>query len=374
MKYSTVHAKFWRDERIRALPEDARTLFLYLLTSPHRTALGFYYLPIAYVANDLQWIPERVKEAFRNCFDTHRDGYPMGVDTHRDGYPMGVDTPFRPLFRYDEQAGVVLIPNFLTYNPLRNVNHAKGALAALSELPNTPLWQDFWRIVETLPEPIRDCFDTHRDGYPMGVDTHRDPVPVPVPVLDLDQDLKRVVSCVTTPDTPPPSASKDPITDSTDDVADPPTDSPPPAKAKTKRTRTKKLDEWDTPADAFLIFFCLRHDEVHKTAYRIPGARYKALSAVKARLKGGVSVEDLQTAAELYLQSDEPFVVRKGWDFWPFASDVSGWLHRARGGRVPGRPSRMGANFNIGKNDRRTESEYDAFFTRYDGAKEEDKP
>jgi len=49
----------------RALPEDARTVFLYLLTCPHGNMCGIFYLPDLYAASDLQWDAETVSEGYR---------------------------------------------------------------------------------------------------------------------------------------------------------------------------------------------------------------------------------------------------------------------------------------------------------------------
>ena len=47
------------------------------------------------------------------------------------------------LINYDETTSVILIPNFLRYNPIQNINQAKGAAKALQELPDNPLFLVF---------------------------------------------------------------------------------------------------------------------------------------------------------------------------------------------------------------------------------------
>jgi hypothetical protein len=55
-EYSKVSPKVWQSERFRNLPSDeARFLFLYLLTNTHQTSAGCYCLPPAYAAADLAW-------------------------------------------------------------------------------------------------------------------------------------------------------------------------------------------------------------------------------------------------------------------------------------------------------------------------------
>jgi len=112
-RYVRVATKFWQDEKVRELSDDGKLLYLYVLTSPHSNMAGYYVLPKPYVAYDLNWLPERLDKAFRELF--------------RKG-----------LIKYCERSAVILIPNFLKYNPMQNKNQAKGAARRVAELPETP--------------------------------------------------------------------------------------------------------------------------------------------------------------------------------------------------------------------------------------------
>lgn len=123
-RYVKVCPKFWTDDKVQPLSDDARLLFLYLMTSPHSNMAGFYWLPLGYIAEDLRWDFERVEMAFAElCTDETR-------------------------IWYDAKSRVVLIRNYLRYNPWGNVNHAKGACRKLGELPDTELWPTFLQCVE----------------------------------------------------------------------------------------------------------------------------------------------------------------------------------------------------------------------------------
>ena len=54
-RYVKVCPKFWTDDKVQPLSDDARLLFLYLMTSPHSNMAGFYWLPLGYIAEDLRW-------------------------------------------------------------------------------------------------------------------------------------------------------------------------------------------------------------------------------------------------------------------------------------------------------------------------------
>lgn len=123
--YTRVESKFWQDEKMRSVSEDARFLMLYLLTSPHRNIIGFYFLPSPYACFDLGWDEKRFKKGLQELISNG-------------------------LIKYDENVHVVLVKNFLKHNPLENPNQVKSAIEKLNELPETPLFQDFLTIVEGL--------------------------------------------------------------------------------------------------------------------------------------------------------------------------------------------------------------------------------
>ena len=108
--YGRVYSAFWQSPEIRALPEDARTLALYLLTTPHGNLIGCFRLPDAYAADDLQWTAERVSEGFAKL----------------------VEVAF---VRRDEATKWVFIAKYLKWNPFENPNVAKAAWKAFDQVP-----------------------------------------------------------------------------------------------------------------------------------------------------------------------------------------------------------------------------------------------
>lgn len=61
--YAKVYRQIWNDESFRALPEQARQLYLYLLTTPHGNSMGLFIIDDAYIAADLQWSVHAVSRA-----------------------------------------------------------------------------------------------------------------------------------------------------------------------------------------------------------------------------------------------------------------------------------------------------------------------
>lgn len=135
--YTRVESRFWQDEKMRAVSVDARYLMLYLLTSPHRNLIGFYFLPTPYACFDLGWDEKRLNVALKELIDA-------GV------------------ILYDQDAHTVLIKNYLRHNPLENPNQGKGAVSKLKELPQTVLLKDFLTVVERLSKPY---LETKKNPY-----------------------------------------------------------------------------------------------------------------------------------------------------------------------------------------------------------------
>lgn len=142
--YGRVYSSFWQSPEMRALPEDARTLALYLLTTPHGNLIGCFRMPDAYAAEDLQWPIERVSEGFRKL----------------------VEVAF---VTRDEASKWLVIAKYVKWNRFENPNVATAARKAFDQVPALPLKcllskallefgvhmnADFRNACETLSEPI----------------------------------------------------------------------------------------------------------------------------------------------------------------------------------------------------------------------------
>jgi hypothetical protein len=94
---------------------------------------GYYVLPKPYVVYDLQWLPERLDKALAELLH-------------------------QGLIKYCKRSDVVLIPNFLKYNPIQNQNQAKGAARRVAELPSNTLREDFRTVLERYAEQFVEWF------------------------------------------------------------------------------------------------------------------------------------------------------------------------------------------------------------------------
>ena len=120
--YGKVHTSFWSSATTRAMTEDARTLALYLITSPHSTIAGAFRLPDGYVCEDLQWTSERVGEGFTELLSK---GFANRCGTTK----------------------WVWVCKHLEWNPPENPNQRKSALKIAMSIPDECLWKPaFMRV------------------------------------------------------------------------------------------------------------------------------------------------------------------------------------------------------------------------------------
>lgn len=95
---------------------------------------GYYILPKPYVSYDLKWSMERLGKPFGELLE-------------------------EGLIKYCEQSDVILIPNFLRYNPIQNKNQAIGMGRRIAELPKNALVKDFETVAERFAEPFMKQFE-----------------------------------------------------------------------------------------------------------------------------------------------------------------------------------------------------------------------
>ena len=166
-RYATVETFIWHDEKLRELPEDARHLFLYLLTSPHGNMCGLFYLPELYACSDLQWEPKR---------------YRKGIDTLCHTLLIEVD------------GDVIWIKNYLKYNPIRGPRQVTGAAKKLMDVPGNNLIGSFMQHLEKhlLEDDVELFKELYTKPYEYPIDTlsHRvcDTPSIAVTVTDTDTD------------------------------------------------------------------------------------------------------------------------------------------------------------------------------------------
>ena len=117
-RYIRIATRFWSDEKIEDLSEQARYLYLYILTNQHTNMAGFYRLPAKYIQADLSWNVKQLNKPFQELLS-------------------------KGLIKQDSNRSIILIPNFLRYNKIQNPNQVKSVQKITEELPDNNLFEEF---------------------------------------------------------------------------------------------------------------------------------------------------------------------------------------------------------------------------------------
>jgi len=136
-EYSKIQKRIWNSPTFNQLSDEAKYLWLYILTCPHGNLLGLFVLKPGYVCEDLKWLPEQFHKPFKELLNI-----PLS-----NGSDKG-------LVSYDQTTGVLLIKNYLEHNPLANPNQVKAAIKKLEELPFSKIFQEFKQLLKRLNKPL----------------------------------------------------------------------------------------------------------------------------------------------------------------------------------------------------------------------------
>lgn len=113
-RYRKIDPRIWNDEKFRTLSDQAKLVFLFLLTHPHMTSLGAMRATIGGLADELGWSAEAFREAFREAFA-------------------------KGMAEADFEARLIALPNFIRYNAPESPNVIKAWVGALDLLPECAL-------------------------------------------------------------------------------------------------------------------------------------------------------------------------------------------------------------------------------------------
>lgn len=133
--------------------------FLYLLSSPHGNMCGFYFLPPGYACHDLQWKEDKYKKAVEKLVSDKM----LFVD-----------------------GDIVLIKNFIKYNPIKGPKQAAGAANRLKEVPSNKLIGVFMGCLKknTSPDDYQKFVNAYGIPYQYPINT----LPIAESVTDTDPD------------------------------------------------------------------------------------------------------------------------------------------------------------------------------------------
>ena len=171
-KHGTVHTKFWTNPKTADMSNDARFLFLYLLTGPHTTALGAFRCPDAYVTADLRYDSETVSKLFSELVEAG-------------------------LVARCKKSGWVLIKNFLEKNGPANANQGIRVANVFADTPQSiSIYNDIVESLRNYPQHLPE-------GFLNGLETVEDRFPQRFRNTDTDTDTDTESDTESEPDTEP---------------------------------------------------------------------------------------------------------------------------------------------------------------------------
>lgn len=136
-RFRKVSPVIWNDARFRALSDDGKLGFLFLLTHPTMTALGAMRATVAGLTAELGWPARRLRNALAPAIA-------------------------EKMIVIDETASFIRLQNFLRYNGPENPNQVRGWSAAADLIPEcsgkVELLADARSIVTELGEPFFKAF------------------------------------------------------------------------------------------------------------------------------------------------------------------------------------------------------------------------
>jgi uncharacterized phage protein (TIGR02220 family) len=126
-EYAKLYKKLWTNSKFMTLSDDAKLLWIYIISSPHSSCSGVYRLSKGYIMGDLKWEAKRLAKAFDSLLA-------------------------KEMIKYDPDVEVILIPSWFEHNVIVSKTQLTKAEMELEELPQTILAQEFNAIIEALPE------------------------------------------------------------------------------------------------------------------------------------------------------------------------------------------------------------------------------
>lgn len=90
-RYKKIDTRIWNDKKFNSLSDDARLVFMILLTHQHLTPIGAMRATLVGLADELHWEIKRFTSAFDEII-------------------------MQEMAKFDESSSFLWLPNFLKYN------------------------------------------------------------------------------------------------------------------------------------------------------------------------------------------------------------------------------------------------------------------
>lgn len=251
--YSKIYRKIWLDAKFRALSDDGKMLFLFLLTCPDSgTMPGLLRMGKAGLAESLDWSQDRLAKALPEVF-------PKALPK---AFAKGFPEAFRgALAVADWEARLVYLPNALRYNLPQSPNVVRSWSDQWDALPECELkdvaYEAYFEAMKALGEAFAKAF-REALAKPFGK-------PSPKPLANQEQEQEQEQEQDLLPSSDEPGGQ--------------------PAGGPKSTRRAKPFDEM-SPRAQVIETYCLEYERVRGVRPPFAGREAKSADKLIETLKG----------------------------------------------------------------------------------------
>lgn len=156
-RYRAIHCLIWNDDKFPFVSDQCQLMFFHLLTTPMSSPFGLYKASIEALAAEKRW----------------------DVKAYRKAFTEGLSNGF---MKYDERHLVILIPNFLKYNPPNNPNVLISWKNIYDEIPNCDIKSEFY-------QSLKDSMKGFGKGF---AEAFAKAWPQPLPIQEQEQEQEQI--------------------------------------------------------------------------------------------------------------------------------------------------------------------------------------
>jgi len=131
--YSCLYREIWDDKKFYTLSEQAKLVYLFLISCPMGNGLGCFKAGMAAMIEEMRYTDKGFKKGFN------------------EGLEEG-------LFEYNAEARVLLIPTYFNRNLVTNPNGIRSLAKDFSKLPDCDLKDKCYQIVKAFVEGSKEGF------------------------------------------------------------------------------------------------------------------------------------------------------------------------------------------------------------------------
>jgi len=108
-KFTMISPAVFQSDRYLSVSSEARELFFYCLAGPHQTMIGCFRAPDLYIAADLRWQPDQVRNHLNELQDAG-------------------------LIRFDPDTQEIMVDRWFSHSQIATEKHMQGARRMIADI------------------------------------------------------------------------------------------------------------------------------------------------------------------------------------------------------------------------------------------------